>query len=70
MEGAETMSKVTITIEMEKLPSGVISTKTGIDGENFHYYEILGALEIVKHDLIAQSTTTAQEIIEKEGKDA
>lgn len=59
------MSKVTITIEMEKMPNGIISTKTDIVGDGFHYYEVLGALEIVKHDLIAKSTSTAEEIIEK-----
>ena len=60
------MSKITVTIEMEKRDNGLISTKTDIVGDGFHYYEVLGALEIVKADLIAQSTKTAQEIVDKE----
>lgn len=57
--------KVKITIELERLPNGVINTHRSIEGEGFHFFEIVGLLEIAKQGLVQESWETAKKINEQ-----
>lgn len=54
--------KVTITITLERLPSGTVNQCYSIDGEGFMIFEIIGLMEMVKARMMEQSIKTAEAI--------
>lgn len=54
--------KVTITIELERNVNRTITKDYRIEGEGFHYFEIVGMLEIMKSNLVTKSIETSAEI--------
>ncbi len=56
--------KVTISITIERNPNGTVGTSSKMEGEGFHYFEIIGLLELYKLNLAKQSLETAKELSE------
>lgn len=54
--------KVIITIELERNLNGTIQTKRKIEGEGFHYYEIIGLLQTACYDFAQESLSTAKQL--------
>ncbi len=54
--------KLTITIKLERNINGTITKDYRIEGEGFHYFEIIGMLEIMKSNLVTKSIETGVEI--------
>jgi len=48
--------KVKLTIEFEREISGVVSQKVNLEGEGFHYFEIIGILQIICYQWAQKST--------------
>lgn len=58
--------KVTLTIVMERVENGTVKISHKIEGEGFHYFEMIGLMEMVKLSM-AQKSDEVGKII-PEGK--
>jgi hypothetical protein len=58
----EKKDKVTISITLEREVNGTISRSTDISGEGFHYFELIGMLQITCYDFAQQSISTARDL--------
>ncbi len=54
--------KTTITISLERNPNGTVTRKASVDGEGFHYFELIGLLQMICYDFERQSTQIAKEL--------
>lgn len=54
--------KVTISITLEREMNGTITRKTHLSGEGFHYFELIGMLQITCYDFAQQSIATAKDL--------
>lgn len=54
--------KVTVSITLEREVNGTISRTTDITGEGFHFYELIGLLQISCYEFAHQSIETAKEL--------
>ena len=54
--------KVIITIEVERNLNGTVARKTNLEGEGFHYFELIGLLQITSYEFAQQSLKTAIEM--------
>lgn len=58
--------KVTLTVTFEREKNGTVSHKMGLEGEGFHYFELIGLLQIICYQWAQMSTQTAKEIPDQE----
>lgn len=58
----EKKDKVTITITLERQLNGTSTRTMKIDGEGFHYFEMVGLLQIICYELSHKSTEVAKEL--------
>jgi hypothetical protein len=58
--------KVTVTLTFEREINGTISHKITLDGEGFHYFELIGLLQITCYKWAEQSSKTANEVPKEE----
>ncbi len=54
--------KVTITLSLERNVNGTITRKVNIDGEGFHFFELVGLMQICCYEFAQQSQKTASEL--------
>jgi hypothetical protein len=54
--------KVIMTISLERNVNGTIQRKVAIEGEGFHYYELVGLLQICSYEFAEQSKKTASQM--------
>jgi len=54
--------KVTIEIILERNENGTVSRGVNINGEGFHYFELIGLLQICAYEFTIQSGKTAKEL--------
>ena len=58
----EKKDKVTITLILERELNGTVTRKTDIAGEGFHFFELVGLLQMTSYDFAKQSSETAKEL--------
>lgn len=51
-----------ITIKFQSNPNGTVSMSHSVDGDNFHFFEIVGLIEVMKFDLLKGSIERAAAI--------
>jgi hypothetical protein len=54
--------KVTITVTLERMLNGNINIERKVDGAGFHYFEIVGLLEMAKQSFVEDSHKAAEDI--------
>lgn len=54
--------EIILTIKLTRNENGTIAQGYEIKGEGFHFFEIIGMMEIVKKSLIESSIKTGKEI--------
>jgi len=54
--------KVILTLEFERQINGTVSHKVDIDGEGFHFFELIGLLQIICYQWAELSGETAKEL--------
>lgn len=58
----KTSDKVVIEISLERNENGTVSRSVNIVGEGFHYFELIGLLQICAYEFSIQSMNTAKEL--------
>jgi hypothetical protein len=56
--------KVKITLEFERNENGAIGRSHSIEGTGFHYFELIGLMQIACYEFAEQSKITASELPE------
>ena len=56
--------KLKITINLTRNENGTCSRSYGMEGEGFHYYEVIGLLQMVVQEMYFRSVETAKELPE------
>jgi hypothetical protein len=59
-------NKVTLTITLTKNDNGSVNFDTKLEGTGFHYYELVGLVDMVKSDLKQKSIMLARSIAAKD----
>lgn len=54
--------KITITITLEREINGTITRNFNIGGEGFHYFEMIGLLQMSCYELAQKSIETAKDL--------
>ena len=54
--------KVSIIINLERNVNGTVSRHVKIEWEGFHYFELIGLMQICSYEFAQQSTKIAAEI--------
>lgn len=52
--------KVTITLTLERQVNGTVNRGVTIEGEGFHYFELVGLLQMCAYEFAHQSYETAK----------
>lgn len=52
--------KVEITITLEREENGTVSRSYGIEGTGFHYFELIGLLQMTAYEFYQKSVETAK----------
>lgn len=61
---AEDKEKVTITITLERQLNGTVTRSMNIGGAGFHYFEMIGLMQICCYELAHKSIEVAKELPE------
>jgi len=54
--------KVILKLEFERQINGTVSHKVDVDGEGFHFFELIGLLQIICYQWSELSTETAKKL--------
>ncbi len=54
--------KVTVTINLERQLNGTVSTGFAFEGSGFHFFELIGLLQMVSYDMAKQSREIAPKL--------
>ncbi len=58
----ENKDKVTITLSLTREINGTITRSTDIQGQGFHFFELVGLLQMTCYDFAKQSMETAKDM--------
>lgn len=58
----EKNDKVIITITLERNLNGTASRSVKVDGQGFHYFEMIGLLQICSYEMAQKSLEVAKEL--------
>ena len=59
-------NKVTLTLTLTKNDNGTVNIDTKLDGTGFHYYELIGLVDLLKSELKLKSRIQALSIAARE----
>ena len=54
--------KMTITLELERRDNGTVGMQLNMNGQGFHFYEIIGLMQMECYRLAEKSIETAKEL--------
>lgn len=54
--------KVTLTLTFEREANGSVTRKADLDGEGFHFFELIGLIQMTSYDFAEKSKQTAIEL--------
>ena len=57
---------MTITLELERKKNGTVGMKFDMNGQGFHYYEVIGLMQMQCYRLSEKSLERAKELNENE----
>jgi hypothetical protein len=56
------MDKITVSFTLEREKNGTVSHLVKLEGEGFHYFEIIGLMQIACYQWAQKSVETAKEL--------
>jgi hypothetical protein len=59
---SEMKDKIILTITLERNVNGTVSRATNMEGTGFHYFELIGLLQMTCYEFAQKSVETAKEL--------